>query len=259
MFLSKLLEILGAGEALLVALIARLAPWLPPLPTAWLVYDRAVRYLHWPPWTAISAGLAVECLGMLCALTAVELYSYNRVRLKTEPRAPLYIPIALAILYLLIAELLTLGLDLAPRLAAGEGLTVTGLAAACFPPLSLLGMILLAVRVDQRARLAENAAAKEKRRQDRRENAGKRQSPLPAAESTAIELESLRELDRERADRLREIFPAGESFTRAEVETALDLRSTAATTLLSRLRARGIIEASGSGRGRRYSVGPNDK
>lgn len=249
MSVARCLEILTAGEVLLVAVIARIAPWLPPLPTAWLVYDRTSRYLGWPDWTAGAAAIAVECLGLLTTVTALELYTYNQEKLKTEPRAPLAIPLALVGVYFLVAELLTVGLDLLPRLAAGEGISVITLAPAMFPPLSLVGMLLLATRTDQRRRLAENREEKERRREmwrKRREE----QNLTPVTKSA--EPGELPKLARERLGQLREMFAPGVQFTRAAVESAFDLKATAAGSLLTLLLTAGELRESGRGRSRRY-------
>lgn len=234
---------LAEAETLVVALLARAAPWLPPLPTAWLVYDRSARYLGWPPWVAGVAGAAVETLGLLVSVLAVQLYSYNRSKLKTEPAAPLWIPLTLAGAYVTVAELLIVGLDVAPRWGLGT-LGLANWAPAAFPLLSLVGMILLATRVDHQARLEENAEASKERRAARRQKAAAgppAETPRETAKTASA---------REQALVAR--FPAGQAFTRAEAETVLTLRSTAAGAVLADLTAAGRLIAEGRGRARRY-------
>jgi hypothetical protein len=141
-----MLEYLHAAEAVAVAVVAKVAPWLAPVPTAWLVYDRTLRHFGWPAWVALAAALTVEALGVAVAVTALQLWAYNRERpRKGDPLAPMAVPLVLVALYFLAAELLTVALDLLPGLVA--------LAPAVFPILSLAAMALLGVRADHARRV----------------------------------------------------------------------------------------------------------
>jgi len=148
-------------EASAVELVARIAPWFAPLPTAWLVYERTMRHLSWPQWVAIAAGVTLELLGVAILATALRLYEYNRTKRKNDPAAPLWIALLLVALYLITAELLTVVLDTVPQAAV--------LAPALFPVLSVAAFGLLALRSDHYRRLEaidqDKAEARAKREQ----------------------------------------------------------------------------------------------
>jgi len=138
------------GAAVQVA--AKLAPWLALLPTAWLVFDRTQRHLGWPWQIALIAAVGLEVLGVAILATALEQYSYNRAKRKSDPKAPLWIPLVLVVLYFMAAELLTVALDIASWLALW--------APAVFPVLSVAAMAVLGVRADHQQRVKEIADAR---------------------------------------------------------------------------------------------------
>ena len=159
----------------LVNLVANVAPWLAPLPTAWLVYDRTVLHLDWPAWVGIIAAATLEALGVAIMATALDLYRYQRGKRKSDPDAPLWMAAALIGLYFLAALLLVLVLDLVPAIATWSQ--------AVFPVLSLASMALLALRMDHSFRLEEIATAKAeasaKRAERRRERAASERKAEP--------------------------------------------------------------------------------
>jgi hypothetical protein len=167
-------------DGALVQIVAQLAPWLAPLPTAWLVYDRTQQHLGWPWWVALIAGLTLEALGVAILATTLDLYSYNKSKRKTDPKAPFWMGLGLVVLYFLAAELLTVALDIAPS-------WVAPFAAAVFPALSVAAFAILAVRADHQHRLsqieqgkADARAKRAQRKQDRAER--NRQETAPEQE-----------------------------------------------------------------------------
>lgn len=170
-------------DGALIQIVAQLAPWLAPLPTAWLVYDRTQLHLGWPWWVALIAGLTLEALGVAILATTLDLYSYNRSKRKSDPRAPLWMGLGLVVLYFLAAELLTVALDIAPS-------WVAPFAAAVFPALSVAAFAILAVRADHQQRLteieqgkADARASRERRKQEKAEH--KQQATKSEQESTS--------------------------------------------------------------------------
>ena len=158
-------KLANGWSALLVSIVANVAPWLAPLPTAWLVYERTMTHLAWPQWVAITAGATLEALGVGILATALELYNYNRDKRKTDPQAPLWIALVLVVLYFTTAILLTVVLDIAPAIAL--------VAPALFPVLSVASFALLALRADHERRVnaiaMQKADAKTRREQLKRE------------------------------------------------------------------------------------------
>lgn len=169
--MTRIQHITATIELAAITTVARLAPWLAPIPTAWLVYDRTQRHLHWPWPVALTAAITLECLGLAILATTLQLYTYNRDRRKIDPAAPLLLPVALVGLYLIAAELLTVLLDVVPKLASGAPTTLADWAPAIFPLLSVAAMALLATRADHQRRLSQISADKAARSQARASSA----------------------------------------------------------------------------------------
>ncbi len=153
-------------ETLLIEVVARAAPWLAPLPTAYLVGRATIQYLDWPVWVAIIAALDIESLGLASAATALMLRDYNKSKRKSDPDAPAQVAFLLLLVYVVITIGLSVILDVFPILAL--------YAPAIFPLLSLTGTLNLALRNDHRRRLEAIAAEKAERKQKRSEMNGER-------------------------------------------------------------------------------------
>lgn len=153
--------ILDKIERSAVDLVAKIAPWAAPIPTAYLIGRATINHLAWPAPVAITAALIIETLGLASAATALELFEFNQVRRKTDSPAPFALAVGLVLAYFTIATGLTVALDIYPALAR--------YAPAIFPALSLTGITILALRADHRRRLQgiadERAERKETRRQ----------------------------------------------------------------------------------------------
>lgn len=147
--------LLNRVEAALTMVVATVAPWLAPIPTAWLVGSATIRHLGWPVWVAVVAAAIVECLGLAGGNVALMLWTYNRQRRKTDPVAPVAVAVTLVGLYVVIAITLTVALDILPGL--------TRFAPAIFPLFSLTGLTTLALRADHRLRLEAIAADRAER------------------------------------------------------------------------------------------------
>jgi len=178
-----------------VDFVSSLAPWLAPLPTAWLVYDRTQHHLNWPQWVAAIAGITLELLGVGILATWLMLYGYNRNKRKSDPAAVMWLPVGLVVLYVLTAEALTVVLDVWPAMAT--------IAPALFPILSVAAFALLALRANHVRRLDDIAWQKDERKRQRDERKRHKDE------------ERRQELDHERRQmeaRLQEV----ESWTKAE-------------------------------------------
>lgn len=132
-------------ERKLTDLVARVAPWLAPLPTAYLTGRATVAHLHWPVWLGGAAGLIIESLGLAAVNTALELYEYNQTRRKTDPAAPFWLAALLAGVYFAAVTGLTVLLDTRPAWSVYAPLV--------FPLLSMAGATALALRSDHARRL----------------------------------------------------------------------------------------------------------
>jgi len=147
-------------EAAITDLVARIAPWAAPVPTAYLVGWATVEYLRWPAWVGFVAAVIVESLGLATTATALELREYNASKRKSDPRAPFALAVVLVGVYFVVAVGLTVALDILPALAT--------YAPGVFPVLSLGGVTVLALRSDHRRRLSAIEREKAERRASRK-------------------------------------------------------------------------------------------
>lgn len=145
--MEKLRTWINQVEALATDIVARIAPWAAPIPTAYLVGRATVVYLRWPVWVGLVAAVIVESLGLATTVTAFELREYNHTRGETDPVAPFGIAAGLVGVYVGVAVGLTVALDISDELVR--------YAPVIFPLLSLCGVTVLALRRDHRRRMAE--------------------------------------------------------------------------------------------------------
>lgn len=125
--------------------VSKIAPWLAPIPTAYLVGKATFEYLAWPAWVGVVTALTLEAFGLACGALALELRDWNQSKRKTDPAAPAFLAYVLMGGYLVIAIGLTVFLDIFPALAA--------YAPAIFPLFSLAGVTVLALRRDHARRV----------------------------------------------------------------------------------------------------------
>ena len=146
-----------------VEIVSQVGPWLAPVPTAWLVFDRSQTFLEWPAPIAFAAALSIEMLGLAATATALSFHDYNGAKNKSEPHAPVRLAAGLSFIYFAIAVCLTVLLDIVPMAATW--------APAIFPLMSLVAVSILALRAGQRNRLAQNLQAKAERAAKRKARA----------------------------------------------------------------------------------------
>lgn len=131
-----------------VEIAAQVAPWCGPLPTAWVVGERAFSALAMPWPVAVSAGIAVELSGLAAMHTALTLRSYNGQRKPGEPGAPTWLAAGCVGIYAVSTAALTVMIG-AP------------LVTLSFVALSLASFVVLTLRADQKRRVAQVAQARE--------------------------------------------------------------------------------------------------
>lgn len=158
-----------------VDIVAKVAPWAAPLPTAYLVGRATVDHLAWPPIIGAVSALVIECLGLATTATALTLWDYNQGKRKSDPQAPFTLALFLVGVYFVTALGLTVALDISPGLAVYSP--------GVFPFLSLTGVTVLALRSDHRRRLAtiesvkmERKARRQSRRKGGRQGGGEQLS-----------------------------------------------------------------------------------
>jgi hypothetical protein len=144
--------------------VAKLSPWLAPLPSAYFVARSAMVHLALPLLVALIVAAIIETLGLATVHTALWAHDWNTHKRKTDPDAPLSLAIALGGVYVAATLGLLVFLEVWPFLAV--------YAPAVFPALAVVGALNLAMisRQEQReaavrAEKAERVAARQMSRQ----------------------------------------------------------------------------------------------
>jgi cobalamin biosynthesis protein CobD/CbiB len=222
--------VIRRAEINLTDIIAGLAPWLAPIPTAWLVGAATVKHLAWPVPVAIVAAAIVESLGLAATNTALELREYNQSKRKIDPPAPAWLAAGLVGGYIAIAILLTVALDVVPSQAR--------YAPAIWPALSLTGAVILALRADHRRRLAAIA-------QDKAERKAARQvvSTVKRKVSTVKE----RQVSSVKVDSLLDAYLDNPALTPTQAAQALGVSRQTVYNYLEQLERAGTIRRNGHG------------
>lgn len=141
---QTLTDWLSKIEKSAVDVIAVFAPWLGPVPSAYLVGVAVHEYLHWHWIVAIIAAIAVESIGVVSVIVALRLYEWNETKNKTDPAAPFALAITTVVIYFVVTIGLTVLLDVFPELAR--------FAPAVFPLLAAVGAVNIAVKNGQQRR-----------------------------------------------------------------------------------------------------------
>jgi hypothetical protein len=195
--------------------VAGLAPWLAPVPTAYLIGRATAQHLEWPIWVAVAGAIVVECIGLTVANQALVLYNYNQDKRKSDPRAPLWLAILLVIVYLAVAVILTVLLDTLPDVAM--------YAPVIFPLLSLTGVTALALRADHQRRMRAIQAEKDERRQS------KKQDVTPVVTAVTI------------GDQVRNLYVTEPGLPVTDAATRLHTSRKTVYKHLRRLRDQGVV------------------
>ena len=160
-------------ETRLITFVSRLSPWIITLPTAYAIGESVYTIIGWPAIVAIITALAIETMGIGVTNTALELYAYNRSKRKSDPTAPLWLSVALVVIYYVATIILT---------AVLEGNAVLAL----FPALSAVAAGTLALRADQAARVA--TIKKEKEDKHNAAHDAHKPAELPASKTYPCDL-----------------------------------------------------------------------
>ncbi|MCP5019742.1 MAG: hypothetical protein GY938_31315, partial [Ketobacter sp.] len=139
-----------------VDVIAVFAPWLGPIPSAYLVGVAVYEHLQWHWLVALIAAIAVESIGVVSVVVALRLHEWNATRRKIDPAAPFTLSLITVIVYFIITIGLTVLLDVFPELAI--------YAPAIFPLLAAVGAVNIAVKNGQQRREDVRAQPKKQRK-----------------------------------------------------------------------------------------------
>lgn len=156
-------RLMQAFEANLVDNIAATVPWLAPVAPAFMAYWNVKVKFGWPDWMAWVVAGVVEGVGLSAVTTAYQLWNYNETRRNGTAAAPFPLAAATAAYYLAVVITVNVVLDLTANPLA----LVT--AKALLSTLSIVAMVILALRSQQSRRLAEMQKVNEEKREARRE------------------------------------------------------------------------------------------
>lgn len=163
-------DILSDIEKVAVDVIAVFAPWLGPVPSAYLVGRACINYLDWHWSIALIAAIAVESIGVVSVVLALRLHEWNEAKNKTDPAAPFWLTAVTVSIYFVITIGLTVLLDVIPELAR--------YAPAVFPLLAAVGAVNIAVKNGQQRREEAKQGKRQRRRERRRGRVVTEQKPV---------------------------------------------------------------------------------
>lgn len=147
---------LSYGERNIVKFVAKLSPWLAPLPSGYFVARASMRHLVLPLPVAIAVGVIIELLGIASVHTWLWLSDWNSNKRKCDPDAPTHFAAFLGVIYIFTTIGLTVVLEVWPDLST--------FGPALFPMLAIVGAINLALIAQQEQReLTANRERRERR------------------------------------------------------------------------------------------------
>ena len=124
---------MNAIEKNAIRVVAKVSPWLAPLPSAYFVGRSAMVHLSLPLFVAIIVAAIIETLGLATVHTALWAYDWNTHKRKSDPRAPVGLAVALGGVYVVATLGLVVFLEVWPMLAT--------YAPAIFPALAVVGAV----------------------------------------------------------------------------------------------------------------------
>jgi len=160
--------------------IAKSIPWLSPIPSAYFVARSGMAHLSLPLPVAIVVAAIIETLGLATVNSALVLYDWNVQKRKNDPKAPTWIALALAGVYIIATLLLVVFLEVFPFLAT--------YAPGLFPFLAIVGAVNLAVLSQHKHRVAsvDEAKAEAKAGRERRKREKEREEAEAALPPTQV-------------------------------------------------------------------------
>lgn len=156
---EKIRNLTTETEATVIGLVAATIPWLAPFIPAYIAYHNMIEVLSFSSWLSLVGAAVIEFLGLSAVHTAIQFWSYNRTRRKTDEAAPVYVATAVGVFYLAVVLTVNVILDKAPV----EQL----IAKALLSLISVPAGITLAIRAQHSSYLLQVEAEKRERREER--------------------------------------------------------------------------------------------
>lgn len=131
-------------ERNLVKLVAKLSPWLAPIPSGYFVARASREHLFLPLPIAIIVGIIIEFLGIASVHTWLWLSDWKTNKRKRDPEAPAGLAALLGGIYIITTVGLTIVLEVIPSMSI--------VAPAIFPILAVVGAVNLSLIAQQETR-----------------------------------------------------------------------------------------------------------
>ena len=94
-----------------IKVVAKIAPWLAPFPSAYFVARSAMVHLAMPFLVAVIVAAIIETLGLATVHTALWAFDWNASKRKSDPSAPATLSVTLGGVYIVAMGLLCLHLS----------------------------------------------------------------------------------------------------------------------------------------------------
>lgn len=153
---------IAISEEGVIDFVARLSPWIAPLPSAFFVHNATIKHLATGNELAWIIAVVIETLGLTTTHTALSMFTWNKGHVdQDEKRAPFGLAVVLACVYILSTLILIGVLEVLPGLQ--------NYAPTMFPVLAAVGAVNLAMRSTHNRRIREEREiitdAKDRQRQ----------------------------------------------------------------------------------------------
>lgn len=136
------------SEEGIIDFVAKLSPWLAPLPSAFFLYEAAITHLGANEPLAWIIAIVIETLGLTTMHTALGMHAWNRAHQdRPDKKAPFGLACVLTGAYSLVALVLIVVLKVSPD--------ASSYAPIMFPFLAVIGAVNLAMRSHHNQRVRE--------------------------------------------------------------------------------------------------------
>jgi hypothetical protein len=150
-------------EGSFISLLTAIAPWLAPLPPAYMTYTHAISALSFPVWVALAIAGVVEVLGLATVSTGINFWKYNQrnQRASEYRKAPVEIVVGTFVFYLAVIITSNVLLDAAGYFFPENIRYVLVAVRALYTLLTIPAALIISVRQQHRDILDEMSAPRQ--------------------------------------------------------------------------------------------------
>lgn len=158
-FLRGIQAVVQELETTLVDTLAAMAPWLGPIAPAYLAYQAMVNVLALPIWVAFVIAAVIELLGISTVNTSVQFWNYNQTKRQSDPNAPFWLALIMAVFYLAVVLVVNVLLD--------DATVIHKTAKFLLSALSPVAAVTLSLRAQHSRRVLDVADVKRQEKEER--------------------------------------------------------------------------------------------